>query len=103
LKKETDPQALAQKAWLDLDGVTDTWVQSLQMEQLAGGLPPKRTSAEFAALSASDLCCSQGACLGCCGGAGEPRLILTDEWARVRPVPLILAHEPDERNHLEGP
>ncbi len=33
LKPATDPQELAKKAWLDLDGVTDEWVNGLKVEE----------------------------------------------------------------------
>ena len=91
LNKDTDPQELAKKAWLDLDGVTDDWIQSVSVEKVAGGgRPPKLSPADFAALFNRDHCCQGGACLGCCGDSGESRLTLTDEWARVRPVHLEL-------------
>ena len=37
LQAETDPKALAKKAWLDLDGVTDEWVNGLKVEKTAAG------------------------------------------------------------------
>jgi NitT/TauT family transport system substrate-binding protein len=65
LKKDIDPEELAGKAWLDLDGVTDEWVKSLKVEKVAGGgRPPKLSPAEFAALFHGDLCC-----LCCCNEA----------------------------------
>src|SRR5262249_30558211 len=80
LKVETDPEELAKKAWLDLDGVTDAWLKNLQIEKVAGGGRPVRLSAgEFAALLKDEPCCGQGVCLGCCGDKGEFRLPLTDE------------------------
>jgi NitT/TauT family transport system substrate-binding protein len=89
LNKDTDPQELAKKAWLDLDGVTDDWIRSLSVEKVAGGgRPPKLTPADFAALFERDLCCQGGACLGCCGDSGESRLPMTEEWALVRPLHL---------------
>jgi len=89
LKNDTDPEELAKKAWLDLDGVKDDWVKSLEIEKVAGGgRPPKLSPADFAALFKRDLCCKGGACLGCCGDAGEARLPLTGEWALVRPLRL---------------
>ncbi|MDB5310778.1 MAG: ssuA [Gemmataceae bacterium] len=56
----TDPAALAKRAWLDLDGVTDEWVVALKVETVEGGgrpalLPP----GEFAALfDKRKLCCA---------------------------------------------
>src|SRR5947209_10626168 len=42
LNATTDPEALARRAWLDLDGVTDEWVNGLKVEKVAGGgrIPP---------------------------------------------------------------
>jgi NitT/TauT family transport system substrate-binding protein len=103
LKKDTDPVELAKKAWLDLDGVTDDWIKSLRIEAVAGGgRPPKLGPAEFAALFDGEPCCRNGACLGCCGDAGEVRLPLTGEWALVRPLRLDLALKPDGRTPLDG-
>jgi len=91
LKNDTDPEELAKKAWLDLDGVTDDWVKSLTVQKVAGGgRPAKLGPADFAALFTGDLCCQGGACLGCCGDAGEILLPMTGEWALVRPVRLDL-------------
>jgi NitT/TauT family transport system substrate-binding protein len=96
LKKDTNPLELANKAWLDLDGVTDVWVKGLQVEKVAGGgRRPQLSPAEFAALFKSEPCCREGACLGCCGDSGEVLLPLTEEWALVRPLRLDLALRPD--------
>src|SRR5438132_1292885 len=74
-----------------LDGVTDDWVKSLTVQKVAGGgRPAKLGPADFAALFTGDLCCQGGACLGCCGDAGEILLPMTGEWALVRPVRLDL-------------
>jgi NitT/TauT family transport system substrate-binding protein len=41
LLPSTDVQALAARAFVHLDGVSDEWIQSLQVEKVAGGqLPP---------------------------------------------------------------
>src|SRR5207248_361949 len=37
LKPTTDPEELARRAWLDLDGVTDAWLGGLKVEKVAGG------------------------------------------------------------------
>jgi NitT/TauT family transport system substrate-binding protein len=51
LKPTTDPEVLARRAWLDLDGVTDEWVSRLKLEKVAGGGRPTLLSpAAFAAL-----------------------------------------------------
>jgi NitT/TauT family transport system substrate-binding protein len=92
LKKDTDALELAKKAWLDLDGVTDEWVRSLQVEKVAGGgRPVKLSPAGLAALFMGEICCQQGTCLGCCGDSGEVLLPMTGEWAQVRPLRLDFA------------
>lgn len=52
LSPTTDVAALAKKAFVHLDGVTDAWIESLQIEKLAGGeIPPDqemRLAAELA-------------------------------------------------------
>jgi NitT/TauT family transport system substrate-binding protein len=60
LKDETDPEELAKRAWLDLDGVTDEWVNNLKVEKVAGGGRPKLLDpAAFAALfEGRKLCCN---------------------------------------------
>ena len=40
LSPNTDVEALAKKAFVHLDGVTDAWIESLQIEKLAGGEIP---------------------------------------------------------------
>ncbi len=51
LKPGTDPAAMAERAWLDLDGVTDEWVNGLKVETVAGGGPaPAIDPAAVAAL-----------------------------------------------------
>ena len=51
LKPSTDPVALARRAWLDLDGVTDDWVKGIAVRKIAdGGPPPLLGPAAFAAL-----------------------------------------------------
>ncbi len=62
LKSSTDPAELASRAWLDLEGVTDEWVNALKVEKVAGGGRPRRLEpAEFAALFGD-----RKACCGCC-------------------------------------
>jgi NitT/TauT family transport system substrate-binding protein len=63
LKEATDPEALVRRAWLDLDGVTDDWVNALQVEKVAhGGRPRPLTPAEFLARFEANgdcLCCNR--------------------------------------------
>lgn len=61
LNPSTDPAALAKKAWLDLDGVTDAWIDGLKVETIAGGGPPPPLDAATLATAFSSLpksCCS---------------------------------------------
>jgi len=40
LKPFTDPGGAAQRAWIDLDGVTDDWLSQVKVERVAGGGRP---------------------------------------------------------------
>jgi len=101
LTKKTDAEELAKNAWLDLEGVTDEWLKSLKVARVAGGgRPPRLSPADFAALFDRDLCCRGGACLGCCGDAGEALLPLDGEWALVRPIRLDLVQNPEGETRL---
>jgi NitT/TauT family transport system substrate-binding protein len=97
LKPETNPEELVKKSWIDLDGVTDEWVKSLQVEKVAGGGPaPKLTPDEFAALfDRQKDCCRGGACLGCCGELGTGLLALDGPWTSVRPERLAVEKTAD--------
>jgi NitT/TauT family transport system substrate-binding protein len=65
LKETTDPEALAKRAWLDLDGVSDEWVKGLKVEKVAHGGRQKRLSPlEFVALFESQKDCV--CCCRCC-------------------------------------
>jgi NitT/TauT family transport system substrate-binding protein len=65
LKPETDAKALAQKVWLDLDGVNDEWVNGLKVEKAAAGRPALLTPVEFAALfNGRKSCCGACCCIG---------------------------------------
>jgi NitT/TauT family transport system substrate-binding protein len=63
LGASTDPAALAQRAWLDLDGVTDEWIGAQAVERIEGARPPRLTADRFAALfndrKGSCLCCNK--------------------------------------------
>jgi NitT/TauT family transport system substrate-binding protein len=51
LKRSSDPQELVQRAWLDLDGVTDDWIKGVSVQKVAGGGRPRDLGvAGFAAL-----------------------------------------------------
>lgn len=82
LGAQTDPEELVKKAWLDLEGVTDEWLQSVSVEKIAGGGdPPRLRPAELAALiGGRKSCCSYG----CCGDL-EHVMQLTGDWALVKP------------------
>lgn len=62
LGASTDPVALAKRAWLDLDGVTDEWVVAQRVERIEGARPPRLTADAFAALfdnrKGSCICCT---------------------------------------------
>jgi NitT/TauT family transport system substrate-binding protein len=65
LKESTDPEELARRAWLDLDGVNDEWVKGLQVKKVARGGPARLLDpAGFVALfeAKSDCTC----CCKCC-------------------------------------
>jgi NitT/TauT family transport system substrate-binding protein len=62
LNARTDMAALAAKAFAHLDGVTDEWIDRLQVEKVAGGdVPPNQNAMQFAAQILSsdnhDNCC----------------------------------------------
>jgi NitT/TauT family transport system substrate-binding protein len=64
LKPTTDPAALAKRAWLDLDGVTDEWVRGIRVEKVAGGgRPVLLAPAAFAALFTGRRPCGSCCCL----------------------------------------
>jgi len=61
LAPETDTEALAKRAFMHLDGVSDEWIKSLQVETVAGGqVSPDEDIRLIAALiqkDAEDSCC----------------------------------------------
>jgi NitT/TauT family transport system substrate-binding protein len=73
---------LTRQAWLDLPGVTDDWIKSVEVEKIAGGGdPPKLPLEELAALiGGNKSCCSYG----CCGDL-KYVMRLTGEWALIKP------------------
>jgi NitT/TauT family transport system substrate-binding protein len=83
LNPSTDPDELARRAWLDLEGVTDEWLKGVTVEKVAGGGdPPKLDAASLAALfGRQKICCV----LGCCGEELSQGLLpLTTAWAPVK-------------------
>ena len=51
LSKKTDPDELARKAWIDLDGVTDEFIRNIKVAQVPdGGRPALLRPGEVAAL-----------------------------------------------------
>jgi NitT/TauT family transport system substrate-binding protein len=65
LKPATEPAELAKRAWLDLEGVTDDWLNGLRMDKVAnGGRPPLLTAAQFVALFEANGDCT--CCCRCC-------------------------------------
>jgi NitT/TauT family transport system substrate-binding protein len=64
LKPSTDPRALARRAWLDLDGVTDQWAAAVPVERVDGGRRPVLLSpVAFAALFEGRKKCCACCCL----------------------------------------
>ena len=69
LNPSTDPVELAGRAWADLDGVTDDWIKSLKVEEVAGGAAlPLLDPVSLARLFAGDHKFE----LMCCGGCSKP-------------------------------
>src|SRR5205085_8325525 len=59
LSPSTDPEELAKKAFIHLEGVTDEWLNSVQVEQVAGGQVPKSWfMREYARLNPADVFCA---------------------------------------------
>ncbi len=64
LKESTDPEELARRAWLDLDSVTDEWLNEVKVEKVAGGgRPALLEPAAFAALYRGRKTCCECCCL----------------------------------------
>jgi NitT/TauT family transport system substrate-binding protein len=60
LNPSTDPAELAKRAWIDLDGVSDSWVENLKVEKVAGGGRPPELDPEVLAAMLT------GRVLSCC-------------------------------------
>jgi NitT/TauT family transport system substrate-binding protein len=57
LSPTTDVSELAKRAFVYLDGVSDKWIESLQVEKVAGGrAPPNQDLRRYAHLILSDIC-----------------------------------------------
>jgi NitT/TauT family transport system substrate-binding protein len=64
LNAPTDPAELARRAWLDLEGVSDAWINSLRLAQIPGGGRPALLSPQaFAALFEGRAPCCACCCL----------------------------------------
>jgi NitT/TauT family transport system substrate-binding protein len=63
LNAGTDVDELARRAFAHLDGVTDEWLESLQVEKVAGGqVPPDEDARLRAELSKSEPWCGMACC-----------------------------------------
>jgi NitT/TauT family transport system substrate-binding protein len=74
LDSKTDPIELAKKAWIDLDGVSDKWIEGVEVEKIAGGGPPPKLTPEMLAamFDGKEACCS------CCAPAVDRAASLRD-------------------------
>jgi NitT/TauT family transport system substrate-binding protein len=78
----TGAEELTKRAWLDLDGVTDEWIERVSVEKIAGGGdPPKLDVAALRKLIAAQKGCCR---YGCCGDEMEAVVPLIGEWAAVK-------------------
>jgi NitT/TauT family transport system substrate-binding protein len=66
LGESISPAALAKRAWLDLDGVTDEWVTAQVVERVEGGWAARLPAAEFAALFGLPGSGKCSCCTRCC-------------------------------------
>jgi NitT/TauT family transport system substrate-binding protein len=61
LNESTDPAELAKRAWIDLDGVTDEWVEAIEVKSLAGQRPiSDRLLVTLMLKEHAELCCGGG-------------------------------------------
>ena len=67
LSPSTDVDALAKRAFVHLDGVSDDWINSLQVEKVAGGqLPPDENQRLLAELSHGPANATEYGEMSCC-------------------------------------
>jgi len=67
LSPSTDVDELAKRAFVHLDGVSDEWINSLQVEKVAGGqLPPDENARLLAELSHSTVTPTEYGDMSCC-------------------------------------
>jgi NitT/TauT family transport system substrate-binding protein len=67
LSPSTDVDELAKRAFVHLDGVSDEWINSLQVEKVAGGqLPPDENARLLAELSHSKATVTEYGDMSCC-------------------------------------
>lgn len=66
LNPYTDPNELVERAWLDLDGVTDEWIKTIKVEKVAdGGRPRMLGPVGFAAFFNDPKNCREFRFCGC--------------------------------------
>jgi NitT/TauT family transport system substrate-binding protein len=90
LNPNTDPAELTKRAWLDLEGTTDDWIEKVEVDKIAGGGdPPQLSAVELAALiKGQKSCCFTGCC-----GDNDSIMSMFGAWAHVKPRILDLAQE----------
>ena len=66
LGESTSAAALAKRAWLDLDGVTDEWITAQAVERVPGGWAARLPAAEYAALFGPPGSGKCSCCTRCC-------------------------------------
>ncbi len=67
LSPSTDVDELAKRAFVHLDGVSDDWINSLQVEKVAGGqLPPDENARLLAELSRGKATPTEYGDMSCC-------------------------------------
>jgi NitT/TauT family transport system substrate-binding protein len=92
LKATSKPAELAEKAWVDLPGVTDEWIQGIHVQKVAGGgRPAPMDAATLTALLGKVPAC----CRGRCCDTERSVWPLPEAWALVRPTRLNLVASPE--------